>query len=45
MSGALAAFLESYHRLRPVNATFTGVHDHDHLLPVWSRDWARRGSR
>src|SRR2546422_1187843 len=32
----LGAFLESYYRLRPVNATFTGVHDHDHRLPDWS---------
>jgi len=35
---ALAAFFESYYRLRPVNATFTGVHDHDHRLPDWSPD-------
>jgi len=32
----LAAFFDSYYRLRPVNATFTGVHDHDHRLPDWS---------
>src|SRR5882672_7792791 len=32
----LNAFFESYYRLRPVNATFTGVHDHDHRLPDWS---------
>ena len=32
----LDAFFESYYRLRPVNATFTGVHDHDHRLPDWS---------
>jgi hypothetical protein len=32
----LEAFFESYYRLRPVNATFTGVHDHDHRLPDWS---------
>jgi uncharacterized protein (DUF885 family) len=31
-----AEFFESYYRLRPVNATFTGVHDHDHRLPDWS---------
>jgi hypothetical protein len=29
-------FFESYYRLRPVNATFTGIHDHDHRLPDWS---------
>src|SRR3989442_10552618 len=34
----LGAFLESYYRLRPVNATFTGIHDHDHRLPDWSPD-------
>jgi len=33
---ALDRFFESYYRLRPVNATFTGVHDHDHRLPDWS---------
>jgi uncharacterized protein (DUF885 family) len=32
------AFFESYYRLRPVNATFTGVHDYDHRLPDWSPD-------
>jgi len=34
----LTSFFESYYRLRPVNATFTGVHDHDHRLPDWSPD-------
>jgi hypothetical protein len=33
---ALDGFFESYYRLRPVNATFTGIHDHDHRLPDWS---------
>ena len=33
---ALDAFFESYYRLRPVNATFTGVHDYDDRLPDWS---------
>ena len=33
---SLGAFFESYYRLRPVNATFTGIHDHDHRLPDWS---------
>jgi hypothetical protein len=32
----LEPFFESYYRLRPVNATFTGVHEHDHRLPDWS---------
>ena len=35
---ALSAFFESYYRLRPVNATFTGVHEHDDRLPDWSPD-------
>ena len=38
---ALGAFLDSYYRLRPVNATFTGIHDHDHRLPDWSPDGKR----
>jgi hypothetical protein len=33
---ALDRFFESYYRLRPVTATFTGVHDFDHALPDWS---------
>src|SRR5262249_18395548 len=32
----LDRFFESYYRLRPVNATFTGVHDYDDRLPDWS---------
>lgn len=36
MSSTLDAFFASYYRLRPVNATFTGIHDHDHRLPDWS---------
>jgi hypothetical protein len=32
----LDQFFNSYYRLRPVNATFTGVHAHDHALPDWS---------
>src|SRR5260370_21888129 len=35
---ALDGFFESYYRLRPVNATFTGIHGHDHCLPDWSPD-------
>jgi Bacterial protein of unknown function (DUF885) len=34
----LTAFFESYYRLRPVTATFTGIHEHDHRLPDWSAD-------
>ena len=37
MSAALDRFFEHYYRRRPVNATFTGVHDHDAMLPDWSR--------
>jgi hypothetical protein len=33
---ALRAFFDSYYRLRPVNATFTGVHEYDDRLPDWS---------
>lgn len=32
----LDRFFESYHRLRPVNATFTGIHAYDDRLPDWS---------
>ncbi|MEQ9401430.1 MAG: DUF885 family protein [Longimicrobiales bacterium] len=32
-SAWLDRFFASYHRHRPVNATFVGVHDHDHRLP------------
>lgn len=32
----LDRFLLSYYRHRPVNATFIGVHDHDHRLPDFS---------
>jgi hypothetical protein len=34
----LDRFFDSYYRLRPVNATFTGMHRFDHLLPDWSPD-------
>jgi hypothetical protein len=33
---ALDRFFEHYYRRRPVNATFTGVHDYDATLPDWS---------
>src|SRR5215471_17169057 len=38
MTPALERFFDSYYRLRPVNATFTGVHDFDDRLPDWSPD-------
>ena len=34
----LTSFFDSYYRLRPVNATFTGIHDFDDRLPDWSPD-------
>lgn len=33
---ALDRFFSVYYEQRPVTATFTGVHDHDHRLPDWS---------
>jgi Bacterial protein of unknown function (DUF885) len=39
---SLTAFFESYYELRPVNATFTGVHDYDTRLPDWSPAGAAR---
>ena len=33
---ALDRFFDHYYRARPVQATFTGVHDYDHQLPDWS---------
>jgi hypothetical protein len=35
---ALDRFFDSYYRLRPVNATFTGIHDFDDRYPDWSPD-------
>jgi len=35
-SVAFGDFLAHYYRRRPVNATYTGKHDFDHLLPDWS---------
>jgi hypothetical protein len=36
VSAALDRFFDHYYRRRPVNATFTGVHAYDELLPDWS---------
>lgn len=33
---AIDAFFAQYYRSHPVNATFTGVHEHDARLPDWS---------
>jgi hypothetical protein len=38
MTDELHDFFVSYYRRRPVNATFTGVHDYDDRLPDWSPD-------
>src|SRR3970282_681289 len=32
----LDAFFSRFYRRRPVTATFTGIHDHDHALPDFS---------
>src|SRR6185436_8307819 len=37
-SAALDAFFDHYYAADPVQATFTGVHDHDGRLPDWSPD-------
>lgn len=34
--GARAAFVAHYFAARPVHATFSGMHAHDHRLPDWS---------
>ncbi len=36
MNDPLEQFMEHYFRRRPVNATFTGAHEHDDCLPDWS---------
>ncbi len=36
MTTALDAFFETLYRLRPVDATFIGIHEHDHRVPDWS---------
>jgi hypothetical protein len=36
VSAALDRFFAHYYRRRPVNATFTGVHEYDTALPDWS---------
>jgi hypothetical protein len=39
---ALDRFFATYYRQRPVSATFTGLHDHDDVLPDWSADGLER---
>jgi len=36
VSESLDRFFDHYYRRRPVNATFTGVHTYDEILPDWS---------
>ena len=36
MSAGLDRFFDHYYRRRPVNATFTGVHKYDTMMPDWS---------
>ena len=38
MSDAIARVLDAFYARRPVTATFTGLHAHDHALPDWSPD-------
>jgi hypothetical protein len=38
VTAALDRFFDSYYRHRPVAATFTGLHEHDTMLPDWSAD-------
>ena len=35
-TAALDRFFDVFYRQRPVLATFTGLHDHDGVLPDWS---------
>src|SRR3954471_24298989 len=38
VDGWLDRFFAHYYAARPVNATFIGVHDHDHFLPDFTPD-------
>lgn len=38
---ALDRFLSAFYARRPVTATYTGLHQHDHALPDWSPDGLR----
>ena len=40
LESALAVFFDWYYRTYPVNATFIGVHEHDHRLPDFSEHGA-----
>ena len=38
VAAALDRFFDTHYRHRPVAATFTGLHEHDSVLPDWSSD-------
>ncbi len=40
---ALDRFFDAFYRHRPVTATFTGIHEHDGVLPDWSVDGLSSG--
>ena len=41
---ALDRFFDTFYRQRPVAATFTGLHEHDGVLPDWSADGLARAA-
>jgi hypothetical protein len=43
-AAALDRFFDTFYRQRPVSATFTGLHQHDHALPDWSADGLARAA-
>jgi hypothetical protein len=44
VAAALDRFFDTYYRQRPVAATFTGLHEHDSVLPDWSSDGLARAA-
>ncbi len=44
LTNPLDRFFDSYFRLQPVNATFTGAHEHDAQLPDWSLEGLERAA-
>ena len=43
-TAALDRFFDTFYRQRPVSATFTGLHEHDAVLPDWSADGLARAA-
>ena len=43
-AAALDRFFDTFYRQRPVSATFTGLHEHDGVLPDWSADGLARSA-